>query len=38
VRYRTNSIGSAIIAHGVINAPAAIFVMFGLPELPGMTP
>ncbi len=38
VRYRTNSIGSAIIAHGVINAPAAIFVMFGLPEVPGMTP
>lgn len=38
VRYRTNSIGSAIVAHAVINAPAALFVMFGLPELPGMTP
>ncbi len=38
VRYRTNSVGTAMIAHGVINAPAALFVMFGLPDMPGMTP
>lgn len=38
VRYRTNSVGTAIVAHAVNNAPAALLVMFGLPDLPGMTP
>ena len=38
VRYRTNSVGTAIVAHAVNNAPAALLVMFGLPDLPEMTP
>lgn len=38
VRYRTNSVGAAIVAHAVINAPAALLVMFGLPDLSEMTP
>lgn len=33
VRARTGSTGSAMIAHGVVNAPGALFLMFG-----GVTP
>jgi uncharacterized protein len=35
VRYRTHSVGAAMVAHGVNNAPAAIYVMLGMP---GVTP
>lgn len=38
VRLRTGSLTAPIVAHMVINAPAGVFVMLGLPELPGMTP
>jgi len=38
VRYRTGSLTAPIVAHMVINAPAGIFVMLGMPELPGVTP
>lgn len=38
IRMRTGSLTAPIVAHMVINAPAGIFFMFGLPELPGMTP
>lgn len=33
VRYRSGSLGAAMIAHGVNNAPAAVYVMFGMPEV-----
>jgi len=33
VRYRSGSLGAAMIAHGVNNAPAAIYVMLGMPEM-----
>ena len=33
VRYRTGSTGAAMIAHGVNNAPAAVYVMLGMPEV-----
>ena len=35
VRFRTGSVGASMVAHGVVNAPAALFVLFGLP---GMAP
>ena len=35
VRWRTDSLGAAMVAHGVVNAPAAVFIILGLP---GMTP
>lgn len=38
IRMRTGSLTAPIVAHMVINAPAGLFVMFGMPELPGMTP
>jgi hypothetical protein len=31
VRWRTGSLGAAMIAHGVVNAPAAVFLILGLP-------
>jgi membrane protease YdiL (CAAX protease family) len=33
IRYRTRSVGAAMVAHGVNNAPAAIYVMLGMPEV-----
>lgn len=33
VRYKSGSLGAAMIAHGVNNAPAAIYVMLGMPEV-----
>lgn len=33
VRLRTGSLGAAIVAHGVVNAPAALFIILGLPEV-----
>jgi len=38
VRMRTNGLGAPIVAHAVINAPAAFVVMAGMPDIPGMTP
>ena len=35
VRWRTDSLGAAMVAHGVVNAPAALFITLGLP---GVTP
>mgnify|MGYP006282324039 CR=1 FL=1 len=35
VRWKTGSTGSAMVAHGVVNAPGAIGLLLGLP---GMTP
>ena len=31
VRWRTGSLGAAMVAHGVVNAPAAVFLILGLP-------
>ncbi|MDA3021087.1 MAG: type II CAAX endopeptidase family protein [Actinomycetota bacterium] len=31
VRWRTDSLGAAMVAHGVVNAPAAVFIIMGLP-------
>jgi uncharacterized protein len=33
VRYKSGSLGAAMIAHGVNNAPAALYVMVGMPEV-----
>ncbi|MSO26731.1 MAG: CPBP family intramembrane metalloprotease [Candidatus Nanopelagicales bacterium] len=35
VRWRTGSLGASMVAHGVVNAPAAVFIILGLP---GVTP
>lgn len=35
VRWRTGSLGASMVAHGVVNAPAAVFIALGLP---GVTP
>jgi len=31
VRLRTGSLGASMVAHGVVNAPAAVFLIIGLP-------
>ena len=31
VRLRTGSLGASMVAHGVVNAPAAVFLVIGLP-------
>jgi membrane protease YdiL (CAAX protease family) len=33
VRWKTGSLGAAMVAHGVNNAPAAVFLLVGLPEV-----
>jgi membrane protease YdiL (CAAX protease family) len=33
VRWKTGSLGAAMVAHGVNNAPAALLVLVGLPEV-----
>jgi membrane protease YdiL (CAAX protease family) len=33
VRWKTGSLGAAMVAHGVNNAPAAVFLLIGLPEV-----
>lgn len=33
VRWKTGSLGSAMVAHGVNNAPAAVFLLAGMPEV-----
>ena len=33
VRWKTGSLGAAMVAHGVNNAPAAVFLLVGMPEV-----
>jgi membrane protease YdiL (CAAX protease family) len=33
VRWKTGSLGAAMVAHGVNNAPAAVFLLIGMPEV-----
>jgi Predicted metal-dependent membrane protease len=33
VRWKTGSLGAAMVAHGVNNAPAALVVLLGVPEV-----
>jgi membrane protease YdiL (CAAX protease family) len=33
VRWKTGSTGSAMVAHGVVNAPGAILLLVGMPEM-----